>query len=63
MADMNTPLIFAIFGLFPVNVNGTFTISLNFVQTQPLRYTPSTRRRCIAGKRGWIRCPLIDRLI
>ena len=53
--NMNGQLIFAIFSLISVIVNGTFRISLNFVQNPPLRYTPSTRRCCIAEICGWIR--------
>ena len=53
--NVNGQLIFAILSLISVIVNGTFRLSLNFVQIPPLRYTPSTRRCCIAEICGWIR--------
>jgi hypothetical protein len=60
---VNAMLIFAILRRKTIIINETFMVSINSVQILPLRYTPSTRRCCIAGKRGWIRRRSVDRLI
>ena len=61
---VNGWLIFAILGIRTVKIHDSFMFSLNFVHFLPLRYTPSTRHRCIAGNARLdpVRA-LIDRLI